>query len=93
MYQEPYQGPAILSIEYSDVKGGQASVHVDTGCTLNWGQGNIDADPLFVELGYWDANGLWIEGAQVIPIGALREPADLLKGPIAAELAEKPAER
>jgi hypothetical protein len=35
---------------YSDVQGG-------------WpGEGNIDADPCFVEPGYWDANSVWIDG-------------------------------
>ena len=38
------------SVSYSDVLGG-------------WpGFGNIDAAPCFVELGYWDANGVWVEG-------------------------------
>jgi hypothetical protein len=33
------------------------------GWTGQWpGVGNIDADPCFVEPGYWDANGLWVEG-------------------------------
>ena len=41
--------PSTLAISYSIVKGGQAAAHVDDGCTLNWGQGNIDADPLFVD--------------------------------------------
>ncbi|MFZ0033806.1 MAG: right-handed parallel beta-helix repeat-containing protein [Sedimentisphaerales bacterium] len=37
-------------ITYSDVQG-------------SWpGQGNIDADPCFVEPGYWDVNGLWLDG-------------------------------
>lgn len=45
-------------VTYSDVQGG-------------WpGEGNIDADPLFVEPGYWDANGtpddasddFWVDG-------------------------------
>jgi len=37
-------------INYSNVQGG-------------WpGFGNIDADPCFVEPGYWDANGVWVEG-------------------------------
>jgi len=34
-------------------------------CIQDWpigGVGNIDADPCFVELGYWDANGIWIDG-------------------------------
>ena len=39
-----------ITINYSDVQGG-------------WpGKGNIDADPLFIEPGYWNANGLWIDG-------------------------------
>jgi hypothetical protein len=29
---------------------------------MDWGDGNIDADPCFVELGYWDVNGVWVEG-------------------------------
>lgn len=41
--------PATLDISYSDVDGGQASAHVEPGCTLNWGLGMIDADPLFVD--------------------------------------------
>jgi hypothetical protein len=40
-----------ITITYSDVQGGWA------------GEGNIDADPLFVEPGYWDAGGgVWVEG-------------------------------
>ena len=43
-------GSSPISVEYSDVQGG-------------WpGFGNIDADPCFVKAGYWDANGIWIEG-------------------------------
>jgi hypothetical protein len=38
-----------LSISYSGIKDGQSGVWVDDGCTLNWGEGNIDAEPLFVE--------------------------------------------
>ena len=38
----------ILSISYSDIEGGQDSVNVQTG-TLNWGDGNIDVDPMFVD--------------------------------------------
>jgi parallel beta-helix repeat protein len=38
------------NVTYSDVQGG-------------WpGYGNIDADPCFVEPGYWDANGVWVDG-------------------------------
>jgi len=38
-----------LSITASNVKGGLTSVHVDPGCTLLWGTGMIDADPLCVQ--------------------------------------------
>lgn len=40
--------PAKLTVSYSDVKGGQYGIYVDTGCVLNWGAGNIDSNPLFV---------------------------------------------
>jgi len=38
------------TVVYSNVQGGR------------YGEGNIDADPLFIEPGYWDANGVWIDG-------------------------------
>ena len=31
------------------MKGGKTSVYIESGCTLNWGAGMIDADPLFVD--------------------------------------------
>jgi len=37
-------------------------VYTDSGWWLNWGSGNTDADPCFVESGYWDTNDVWIEG-------------------------------
>ncbi|HIJ53736.1 MAG TPA: right-handed parallel beta-helix repeat-containing protein [Planctomycetes bacterium] len=39
-----------IAITYSDVESG-------------WpGEGNIDTDPCFVDLGYWDADGVWVDG-------------------------------
>jgi len=38
-----------LRISFSDVDGGLETVFVEDGCTLHWGPGNIDADPLFVD--------------------------------------------
>jgi hypothetical protein len=38
-----------LTILYSDVQGGEADIYVGSNCTLNWGDGNIDADPLFAD--------------------------------------------
>ncbi|MHC4543296.1 MAG: choice-of-anchor Q domain-containing protein [Planctomycetota bacterium] len=39
-----------ITINYSDIKGSA------------WGEGNINADPYFVQPGCWDANGFWIDG-------------------------------
>jgi hypothetical protein len=36
-----------LTVEYSNVEGGEAAVHLDEESTLIWGEGNIDEDPLF----------------------------------------------
>lgn len=41
--------PSILTVSYTDVQGGEADAYIDPNCTLNWGPGNIDADPLFVD--------------------------------------------
>ncbi|MHC4440700.1 MAG: right-handed parallel beta-helix repeat-containing protein, partial [Planctomycetota bacterium] len=43
--------PAELTVSYSDIQGGRAAdaIHVEPGRTLNWLEGNIDADPLFVQ--------------------------------------------
>lgn len=40
--------PSSLSISYSDVQGGTGSFYLESNCTLDWGPGMIDADPLFV---------------------------------------------
>lgn len=45
--------PAQVDISFCDVEGGTASVYVETGSTLNWGNGMIDADPM-----YYDPDGL-----------------------------------
>jgi len=37
-----------LHISFSDVKGGESEVYIGSGCTLDWGDGMIDADPLFL---------------------------------------------
>jgi len=40
---------SIVTISYSDVKGGLKAVHVQLSSTLNWGDGMIKADPLFID--------------------------------------------
>jgi len=39
--------PFDVTVAYCDVQGSEADVFVQAGFTLNWGPGNIDADPLF----------------------------------------------
>ena len=36
-----------VSISYCNIEGGQNGVTLMTGCTLNWGSGNINLDPYF----------------------------------------------
>ena len=42
---------ATLNILYSDVEGGLDGIYREGYRTVNWGPGNIDADPCFVRLG------------------------------------------
>ncbi|MHC4498106.1 MAG: right-handed parallel beta-helix repeat-containing protein [Planctomycetota bacterium] len=37
------------SVSYTDVEGGEDDVYVEPGSILNWGLGNIDLDPYFVD--------------------------------------------
>ena len=46
--------PSVLNISYSDVKRVWRSVYIEHGCTLNWGDGMIYDNPLFV--GYPDVH-------------------------------------
>jgi len=39
----------ILTISYSDIQGGEAGIYTNNNGTINWLEGNIDADPLFVD--------------------------------------------
>jgi hypothetical protein len=58
-----------LIVTHSDVHGGKSAIYDSYG-TVTWGAGNIDADPCFVEPGYWDPNGtpddanddFWVDG-------------------------------
>ena len=53
-YQIVVASGATLNISYSDVQGGLGGISSDG--TVNWGPGNIDADPCFVELGCWPSD-------------------------------------
>jgi hypothetical protein len=45
-----FDGSSKPAVTFSNVEGGFT------------GQGNINADPLFVQLGYWNTAGIWVEG-------------------------------
>lgn len=51
--------PSVVTISYSDVEGGQSSVYVDPYCTLNWGDGMIDADPNWMDPSSDDFHLTW----------------------------------
>lgn len=40
-------GPSQLDVSYCDIQGGTADVSAGSSCTLNWGWGIINVDPLF----------------------------------------------
>jgi hypothetical protein len=43
---------SIAYIQYTNLQGGPGNVHINPDAELNWGRGNIDADPCFVQPGY-----------------------------------------
>ena len=52
-------GESKATVSHCDVQGGQTGVHIGDNCILYWGQGNIDADPCFVEPGYFGPVSYW----------------------------------
>ena len=56
-----YPTGGTLEISNCLVQGGQAVISVKDG-TLVWDPSNIDADPLFVDTGYWDRAGYFVSG-------------------------------
>jgi len=55
-----YSSVSSISVAFSDVQGGAGAVYIESGCTLNWGKGNIDADPLFVDPANADYHITWM---------------------------------
>jgi hypothetical protein len=43
--------PIVVTISYSDVEGGLTDIETNGLGTVNWGEGNIDRDPLFFDAG------------------------------------------
>jgi predicted outer membrane repeat protein len=51
IYFYPYGLPNSITISNSDLKGGEAGIVTNNNGTVNWLEGNIDEDPLFVNSG------------------------------------------
>ena len=69
---------AEMTIDYSDVQGGIGSVCVDSNSVLNWGEGNIDADPLFIGIiGYHKAIFKDTGRGRGRGVGGGEEPSDI----------------
>ncbi len=49
--------PSALTISYSVVQAGPASISGDPKSQVLWGAGNVDVDPCFAEPGHWDDDG------------------------------------
>jgi hypothetical protein len=82
-----YYERASLTVSYCDVQEGEAAVFVGDHCTLTWGAGNFDADPLFVDPdgpdddpNTWEDNDYRLsDGSPCIDAGCnCAVPADLL---------------
>ena len=51
IFNSPDSYPSTISISYSDIQGGEAGIVTNNNATVNWLEGNIDEDPLFVGTG------------------------------------------
>jgi hypothetical protein len=49
-------------VSHCDVQGGPSDIYLEDGCTLNWDDTSIEADPRFVEPGYWNVDRVWVDG-------------------------------
>jgi len=56
------RGVATVNASYCDIQGIDTDIAVFTPGVVNWGLGNIEADPMFIESGRFDEQGAYIEG-------------------------------
>ena len=52
--------PNTITISYSDIQGGEAGIVTNNNGTVSWLDGNIDADPLFVDPANRDYHLSWV---------------------------------
>lgn len=51
--------PCTLTVSYSDIDGGESNIYVEPGSQLFWEEGNLEIDPLFVDMWSGDFNLRW----------------------------------
>jgi predicted outer membrane repeat protein len=56
-----YGTHAIVNISHNNIEDGPSGIFIVPDSMVDWGNGNIDADPKFVSMGHWDW-GEWIDG-------------------------------
>ncbi len=54
IYFPDISDPNSITVSYSDIEGGEAGIVTNGNCTVNWLDGNIDLDPMFVDAGSGD---------------------------------------
>ncbi len=56
LLKDPYHsiGCPTLTVSFSDIQGGQSALYLESSCAPNWVEGNIDADPRFIDQGAGD---------------------------------------
>jgi concanavalin A-like lectin/glucanase superfamily protein/parallel beta helix pectate lyase-like protein len=70
------QSGPLLKIENCDIEDGLGGILNYSRSTVEWGVGNIDVDPGFVDAGYWDADSgiyysTWYEGDYHLSVSSL----------------------
>jgi len=59
VYFDQYGIPNTITISYSDIQGGEIGIVTNNNGTVNWLEGNIDADPLFADPQNGDFHLTW----------------------------------
>ncbi|TSA27319.1 T9SS C-terminal target domain-containing protein [bacterium] len=74
IYLSEYAYPSTITISYSDIQGGESGIITNNNGTVYWLEGNIDADPLFLD----PANGDYhlTENSPCIDAGDPDSPLD-----------------
>jgi parallel beta-helix repeat protein/predicted outer membrane repeat protein len=69
--------PSTLTVSYSNVAGGSDAAYVESGCSLNWDQGNIDIDPLLTPDGHLLRDSPCIDAGDPNLVVGPNTPADI----------------